>query len=112
MSAPGLPEIVVLIVLAVLIFGPDKLPGFARSLGKTVGQLKREANAAVTELKRSADLGELREVRDELRSTAGQLQEQATAVTAGDKPRGRDRAPAPAPAVAPPGPAPFDPDAT
>ena len=36
-------------VLALLVFGPDKLPGMARSVGKTLNQLKTMASEAKSE---------------------------------------------------------------
>ena len=36
-------------VLALLVFGPDKLPGMARSVGKTLNQIKTMASEAKSE---------------------------------------------------------------
>jgi sec-independent protein translocase protein TatB len=77
MSPPGFWEWIFLAVLALLIFGPDKLPGIASSVGKTLGQLKREAQSTIDELKRTAELDELRKVADDLRSTGRELRTQA-----------------------------------
>lgn len=35
---------------ALLLFGPDKLPEIARSLGKTIGDFKKAMHEAQTEL--------------------------------------------------------------
>ena len=37
----GMTEIVVILVIALLIFGPNKLPELARSLGKGFGEFRR-----------------------------------------------------------------------
>ena len=37
----GLPELIVIFVVALLVFGPKRLPELARSLGKGIGELKR-----------------------------------------------------------------------
>ena len=37
----GMTEIVVILVIALLIFGPSKLPELARSLGKDFGEFRR-----------------------------------------------------------------------
>lgn len=37
-------EILVILVVALLVLGPDKLPGFMRTVGKTVGELRRVSN--------------------------------------------------------------------
>ncbi len=49
MGSLGLPEIVFILVLALLIFGPKKLPEIGRTLGKGVSEFRR----ATDELKRS-----------------------------------------------------------
>ena len=45
----GTAEVVVLLVVGLLLFG-NQLPRLARSLGKTVVEFRREANALTEEL--------------------------------------------------------------
>jgi len=52
----GIPEIAVIFVLALLIFGPKKLPELGRSIGKTLkslqqasGEFQKEIEKAVQE---------------------------------------------------------------
>ncbi|ABE51915.1 Sec-independent protein translocase subunit TatA/TatB [Methanococcoides burtonii] len=42
----GSMEIIVSSLVALLLFGPDKFPEFARSLGKAVGEFKNELRKA------------------------------------------------------------------
>ncbi len=37
----GFSEVLVILVVALLVLGPEKLPGVAKSIGKTLGQLQR-----------------------------------------------------------------------
>ena len=37
----GMPELVIILVIAVFIFGPSRLPEFGRSIGKTLQAFKR-----------------------------------------------------------------------
>lgn len=37
----GLPELIVIFVVALLVFGPKRLPELGRTLGKGMGELKR-----------------------------------------------------------------------
>jgi len=48
----GMTEIIVIAVLALIVIGPEKLPGLARSLGRGFAEFKRATN----ELKESFDL--------------------------------------------------------
>ena len=47
----GLPEILVILVLALLIFGPKRLPEVGRTIGKGLSEFRR----ATTDLKRSVN---------------------------------------------------------
>lgn len=47
----GLPELAVIIVVAVVVFGPDRLPEFARQAGRLVRQLRTLANSAQSQLR-------------------------------------------------------------
>jgi sec-independent protein translocase protein TatA len=40
----GMPELIVIMLLALLIFGPRKLPELGRSLGRSLGEFKRASN--------------------------------------------------------------------
>ena len=40
----GMPELVIILVIALIIFGPRKLPELGRSLGKIIGEFKKASN--------------------------------------------------------------------
>ena len=40
----GMPELLIIFVIALIIFGPRKLPELGRSLGKSLGEFKRASN--------------------------------------------------------------------
>jgi TatA/E family protein of Tat protein translocase len=40
----GMPEMIVIGVIALLIFGPRKLPELGKSLGKSIAEFKRASN--------------------------------------------------------------------
>ncbi len=67
----GFGELVLVLVVALLVVGPDKLPGLARSIAKGYNQLRR----AGSDIKRSVtdiDLGStLAGLDDEQRRTTG-----------------------------------------
>jgi sec-independent protein translocase protein TatB len=51
MFGVGLPELAVIAFVAVLVFGPDKLPEFARQAGRLARQVRQFANEARDELR-------------------------------------------------------------
>jgi TatA/E family protein of Tat protein translocase len=66
----GFPELVVIFVIALLVFGPRKLPELGRSLGKSLAEFKKATN----ELKRTweeevkTEETELKEIQRDLNS--------------------------------------------
>jgi TatA/E family protein of Tat protein translocase len=40
----GMPELVIILVIALIVFGPRKLPELGRSLGRSLGEFKRASN--------------------------------------------------------------------
>jgi sec-independent protein translocase protein TatA len=44
MGPIGIPELVIIFVVALIIFGPRKLPELGRSLGKSIQEFKRASN--------------------------------------------------------------------
>ncbi|MDQ7822910.1 MAG: twin-arginine translocase TatA/TatE family subunit [Candidatus Eremiobacteraeota bacterium] len=84
MMGIGLPELVVLFVLALLIFGPRKLPEIGRSLGKGIAEFKKFAEGSHSflqgEEEHALPLGEVSPPPVEGESTPpdGSLPEQAT----------------------------------
>ena len=39
-----MPELIIILTIALIIFGPRKLPELGRSLGKSLGEFKRASN--------------------------------------------------------------------
>lgn len=51
MFGVGLPELAVIALVAVIVFGPDRLPEFARQAGRMVRQLRNLATSAQSQLR-------------------------------------------------------------
>ncbi len=54
----GTPELLIIAVLVLVLFGAKKLPMFARSLGKSMGEFKRAREEFETELHKAQDEAE------------------------------------------------------
>lgn len=50
----GLPEMMLILVLALLVFGPKKLPEIGRSLGKAIRGFQEASNEFQNEIKKEA----------------------------------------------------------
>lgn len=100
----GFVELLAVAVIALLVFGPDRLPELARNAGKAMARFRTEATKSVEELRRAADLQGL---DDDLRGISRDVRELRSSVTRsltgpGDRPAVR----------APDRPPPTDPEAT
>ena len=50
MGPIGMPELVIIFVIALIIFGPRKLPELGKSLGRSLNEFKRASNELKTTL--------------------------------------------------------------
>ncbi|WP_296634037.1 twin-arginine translocase TatA/TatE family subunit [Polaribacter sp.] len=55
----GTPEIFVIMLIVVMVFGADKIPEIARGLGKGIRQVKDATNDIKKEINESAKLNDL-----------------------------------------------------
>lgn len=54
----SVPDIVVVSVLALLLFGPDRLPKIMRQAGRFIRDVQNTSHSFVAEMERAADLPE------------------------------------------------------
>ena len=59
----GMPEMIVIAVIALIIFGPRKLPELGKSLGKSIAEFKRASNELKHTLEDEIRTEELQEAR-------------------------------------------------
>jgi sec-independent protein translocase protein TatA len=72
----GMPELIIILVIALIIFGPRKLPELGRSLGRSIGEFRRASNELRSTLEE--------EIRVEEQKTSTPKAPSATSETAAD----------------------------
>jgi sec-independent protein translocase protein TatA len=66
----GMPELIIIFVIALIIFGPRKLPELGRSLGKSLAEFKRASNELKSTLEEEIRLDEQRSALEESKAKA------------------------------------------
>jgi sec-independent protein translocase protein TatA len=64
----GMPELVIILVIALIIFGPRKLPELGRSLGKSIGEFKKASNELRSTLEEEIRIEEQRDQKKTMRA--------------------------------------------
>ena len=59
----GMPELIIILVIALIIFGPRKLPELGRSLGRSIGEFKKASNELRNTLDEEIRAEEMKEQR-------------------------------------------------
>jgi TatA/E family protein of Tat protein translocase len=54
----GMPELVVIFVIALLVFGPKELPKIGKTIGKAMGEFRRATDELKEGIQREVDLAE------------------------------------------------------
>jgi sec-independent protein translocase protein TatB len=108
---PGIQELIVIAVVALLVFGPERLPEVARNAAKLLQRFRTETQRSVDELKRAADVQDLDR---ELRGLGRELRETRDSVTKGitQAVKGVGTGASATPLRKDADPPPFDPEAT
>ena len=63
----GIPELLIIMALALLVFGPRKLPEVGKSLGKAMREFKRTSEEIRGRIEDEIQASEIKGVADELR---------------------------------------------
>ncbi|TEB05010.1 Sec-independent protein translocase protein TatAd [Pelotomaculum schinkii] len=51
----GVPELILVLTLALIIFGPGKLPELGKAVGKTIREFRRSSSEIMNEVEAVAD---------------------------------------------------------
>lgn len=83
----GLPELVVILAVALIVLGPQRLPEVARMLGRAYGQLRRASEEFqqtirqdLSALERQEDVNRNKAVAQEIRERCADVEDVQTAI--------------------------------
>jgi Tat protein translocase TatB subunit len=81
----GMPELLVILVVALFIVGPKKLPGLAKNLGRGLAELKKSAGDVVSTVTEHEDFKDLKEIKSNLDDATKLVRDPLDAVTSSIK---------------------------
>ncbi len=81
MGPIGFPELLIILVVALIVFGPRKLPELGRSLGKSLSEFKRASNEL-----RSTLEDEIRIDEQKAKPPSGAAKQESIAPPAAERP--------------------------
>ena len=68
----GFPELLIILAIALLVFGPKKLPEMSRSIGKAVREFRRASDEIKGKIEQEIQASEFKEIKDELKKDLSQ----------------------------------------
>lgn len=71
----GVPELILILVVALIIFGPGKLPEVGKSLGKSIREFRLSSRDIVEDVTESA-----KEIKEEVQEASKALKEESKAL--------------------------------
>lgn len=69
----GGAELLIILVLALLLFGPRKLPEIGRTIGKGLTEFRKATSEFKSNLEREVDLTDVKDARDSLREAKAEI---------------------------------------
>jgi TatA/E family protein of Tat protein translocase len=58
----GIPELILIFIVALLVFGPKRLPEIGRTLGKALGEFKKATDDLKSTIEREVQVEELKQL--------------------------------------------------
>src|SRR5881394_1882115 len=86
----GMPELIIIFVIALIIFGPRKLPELGRSLGKSLAEFKRASNELRSTLEEEIRIEEQKTRDDKTKPDTVAAAEHSEALAASTVAHGED----------------------
>ena len=66
----GMPELLLILAIALIVVGPKKLPELARALGRGIAEFKKATNELKESLETNTDFADLKKSFDGIQDTA------------------------------------------
>jgi sec-independent protein translocase protein TatA len=63
----GFPELLIIMAIALLIFGPKKLPEVGKSIGKAIREFRKASDEIKEKIDQEIQANEFREIKEELK---------------------------------------------
>lgn len=79
----GFSELMLIAVVALVVIGPERLPGVARTLGHLFGRLQRYVNDVKADISREMELDELKKFKNQFEEAAQSVESSVRADVAG-----------------------------
>lgn len=68
----GFPELLIILAIALLIFGPKRLPEVSRSIGRAVREFRRTSDEIKDKIEQEIHASDFKEIKDELKKDISQ----------------------------------------
>ncbi len=63
----GLPEIIIILAVALLVFGPKKLPEVGRSIGKALREFRKTSDEIKEKIEEEIQVEEFKDIKEEFK---------------------------------------------
>jgi len=77
----SLPELMAIMVVALVVIGPERLPKVARTLGHLWGRAQRYVNGVKADIERDMSIEEFRQMQQKVQAEAGEVTKSLRQVT-------------------------------
>jgi TatA/E family protein of Tat protein translocase len=71
----GLPELLIILVIALLIFGPKKLPEVGKSLGRAIREFRRTSDEIKEKIEQEIQADELKDIHEDIKKDIKDIKE-------------------------------------
>jgi TatA/E family protein of Tat protein translocase len=68
----GFPELLIILAIALLIFGPKKLPEVSKSLGRAIREFRRTSDEIKDKIEQEIQASDFKEIKEELKKDISQ----------------------------------------